>query len=298
MTRPSKQPMQGEPAPGPDASELLDQIQTLERKVAELTAENQDLQIVLATTAEHGDMIESLLSDTNIKLKAEIAERQRAQIKLQTLLELITRQKDDLEIIMNTVLEHGDVVDAQWREKLGLTVEMANIDPLTQCYNRRRFDDYLAEQWRLQAESGSGISLIMCDVDHFKLYNDFYGHLSGDDCLRRVAQALSATLRNPLDVFCRYGGEEFMAILPATDLDGAQISAERMQASLANLEIPHHPSPISEFVTISVGIGVALPTEHDDGPLPLIALADASLYEAKRGGRDRIVAVAPPLASA
>lgn len=298
MNRPSTPSMSDDPAARPDNCELSEEIRQLERKVAELTAENQDLQIVLATTAEHGDMIESLLSDTNIKLKAEIAERQRAQIKLQTLLDLITRQKDDLEIIMNTVLEHGDVVDAQWREKLGLTVEMANIDPLTQCYNRRRFDDYLAEQWRLQAQVRGGLSLVMCDVDHFKLYNDFYGHLSGDDCLRRIAQALSATLRNPLDVFCRYGGEEFIAILPATDLNGAQISAERMQASLANLKIPHHSSPISDYVTITIGIGHACPAEQDEGPMSLISLADASLYKAKRAGRNRIVSTATPQASA
>ncbi len=274
-----------------DPALLLDSIPTSEqmrRLVDELTQQNQDLQLVLATTAEHGDMIESLLSETNIRLKAEIAERQRAQIKLQALLDLITRQKDDLEIIMNTILEHGDVVDAQWREKLGTTTEMANIDPLTQCYNRRRFDDYLAEQWRLHKQESMPLSLIICDVDHFKLYNDFYGHLSGDDCLRRVAQVLSASLRNPHDLFCRYGGEEFAAILPFTDLKGAQISAERMRASLANLQIPHHHSPTSDYVTISAGIGLVLPAQQGPDPTVLISLADASLYKAKREGRDGI----------
>jgi diguanylate cyclase (GGDEF)-like protein len=283
-----------------DPAPLLDSIPTSEqmrRLVDELTQQNQDLQLVLATTVEHGDMIESLLSETNIRLKAEAAERQRAQVKLQALLDLIIRQKDDLEIIMSTILEHGDVVDAQWREKLGLTTEMANIDPLTQCYNRRRLDNYLAEQWLLHAKGREPLCLIMCDVDYFKLYNDFYGHLSGDDCLRRLAQAMSASLRNPRDVFCRYGGEEFAAILPSTDLKGAQISAERMQKSLANLQMPHHPSPISDFVTVSIGIGIVFPIEQQADPTSLISIADACLFKAKHEGRDRIVSDATSLAS-
>jgi diguanylate cyclase (GGDEF)-like protein len=285
MTQPTNQPSRHDSAALLGSSTASEQMKQL---VDELTQQNKDLQIVLATTAEHGDMIESLLCETNIKLKAEIAERQRAQNKLQTLLDLITRQKDDLEIIMSTILEHGDVVDAQWREKLGLTTEMANIDPLTQCYNRRRFDDYLVEQWRLHSKEEIPLSMILCDIDHFKLYNDFYGHLSGDDCLRRVAQALSATLRNPGDVFCRYGGEEFVAILPSTDREGAKISAERMRGSLANLQIPHHPSPISDYVTISGGIGIAFPSQEDADPKSLISRADSCLFKAKREGRDRI----------
>jgi diguanylate cyclase (GGDEF)-like protein len=264
-------------------------VEELEAQVQALTRENQDLSIVLATTTEHGDMIESLLSDTNLKLKAEIAERQRAQVKLQCLLDLISRQKSDLEIIMNTVMEHGDVLDAQWREKLGLTVELANLDPLTQCYNRRRFDAYLAEQWSMQAQEEGSIALILCDIDHFKQYNDFYGHLTGDDCLRRVAQALSASLRNPLDLFCRYGGEEFVAILPCTDLMGAELCAGRMQASVASLDIRHHPSPISDCVTMSFGVAVCKPV-HDSDPCQLIAEADACLYRAKAEGRNTIIA--------
>lgn len=277
-----------------DSLPVSDQMRLL---VDELTQENQDLQLVLATTVAHGDMIESLLSETNIRLKAEAAERQRAQVKLQALLDLITRQKDDLEIIMSTILEHGDVVDAQWREKLGFTTELANIDPLTQCYNRRRFNDYLAEQWLMHAKGGQPLCLIMVDVDYFKLYNDFYGHLSGDECLRRLAQAMSASLRNPRDLFCRYGGEEFAAILPSTDLRGAQFSAERMRESLANLEMLHHPSPISDLVTVSIGIGSVFPIEQQADPTSLISIADACLFKAKHEGRDRIVSDATSPAS-
>ena len=265
-------------------------------RVQALTRENRDLSLVLETTTEHGDMIESLLSETNLKLKAEIAERQRAQVKLQSLLDLISRQKADLEIIMNTVMEHGDVLDAQWREKLGLTVELANLDPLTQCSNRRRFDDYLADQWKQHAQERRSMALILCDIDYFKQYNDFYGHLTGDDCLRRVAQALSASLRNPLDLLCRYGGEEFVAILPCTDVTGAQLSARRMQASVASLDILHHSSPIADCVTMSFGVAVTTP-KLDGEPCQLIAEADASLYRAKAEGRNTIVASTDPMQS-
>ena len=283
-------------SPCPDADLIQGRLEALEARVQALTRENQDLNLVLATTTEHGDMIESLLSETNVKLKAEIAERQRAQVKLQSLLDLISRQKADLEIIMNTVMEHGDVLDAQWREKLGFTVELANLDPLTQCSNRRRFDDYLADQWTLHVQEKRSIALVLCDIDYFKQYNDFYGHLTGDDCLRRVAQALSASLRNPLDLLCRYGGEEFVAILPCTDTVGAQLSARRMQASVASLDILHHSSPIADCVTMSFGIAVTTPGA-DGAPSQLIAEADACLYRAKAEGRNTIVASADPLSS-
>lgn len=280
----------------PESAQLQSRLEALEARVQALTRENRDLSLVLETTTEHGDMIESLLSETNLKLKAEIAERQRAQVKLQTLLDLISRQKADLEIIMNTVMEHGDVLDAQWREKLGLTVELANLDPLTQCSNRRRFDDYLADQWKQHAQERRSMALILCDIDYFKQYNDFYGHLTGDDCLRRVAQALSASLRNPLDLLCRYGGEEFVAILPCTDLTGAQLSARRMQVSVVSLDILHHSSPIADCVTMSFGVAVTTPKLNGE-PSQLIAEADASLYRAKAEGRNTIVASTDPMPS-
>ncbi|AGF53325.1 PleD gene product [Synechocystis sp. PCC 6803] len=259
----------------------------LQQEINRLQRENDDLHIALTTIAEHGDMIESLLNETNVKLRSEILERQRAEAKLQNILSLISREKEDLEIIVETIMQHGDVVDAQWRQKLGETAELLNLDSLTQVSNRRHFDLHLAQQWERAMDSQEAIALILCDIDHFKQFNDFYGHLSGDDCLRRIAKTLSATLRNPFDLFARYGGEEFGVILPQVTSEAAQQIAKRMQASLTMLEIPHHHSPTSEFVTMSFGIGRLYP-QPGQLPLDLIAQADENLYKAKRQGRNCI----------
>ena len=284
--------MQPQPSSPTDLATALQHIERLERRVRELERTEADLNLMLSTTVEHGDTIEALLSESNARLTAEIADRERAQAQLQQLLDLISCQKEDLEIIMNTVMEHGDVVDAQWREKFGVTLELANLDALTQCSNRRRFDAYLAEQWLLHAADRRPLAMILVDIDHFKLFNDHYGHLGGDECLRRVGQTLSASLRHAPDLLCRYGGEEFAAILPGTDLDGARISAVRMQESLASLGIPHQPSPISDYVTMSLGIAVIEPARSSPASdaSRLVALADEALYEAKRLGRNRVAA--------
>ena len=273
-------------SPIPPALNL--ELENLKAENQSLRQENEDLHIALTTIAEHGDMIESLLNETNVKLKAEIAERQRAEIKLQNILNLISRQKEDLEIIVETIMQHGDVVDAQWRQKFCETNDLINLDPLTQVANRRHFDQHLEEQWQSLAQQGQPLALVFADIDFFKEYNDFYGHLSGDDCLRRIAKGLSASLRGPLDLFARYGGEEFVAILPHTDLEGAQHTARRMQATLELLAIPHHLSPISDWVTLSMGIGVLVPQTAQD-PLTLVALADGCLLRAKKEGKNRIV---------
>jgi diguanylate cyclase (GGDEF)-like protein len=277
-----------------DLLTALSKIEKLERENQTLLQDNQDLHIALSTITEHGDMIEALLNNTNVKLKAEIAERERAQAKLQSLLTLISRQKEDLEIMVETIMQHGDVVDAQWRQKLYETVELANLDALTQIANRRRFEDHLQAQWQTLVTEQQPLALLLCDIDHFKQFNDFYGHLSGDDCLRRVAQALSASLRNPYDLFARYGGEEFAALLPYTDPAGAIHTAKRMQATLGLLDIPHHASPIAGHVTMSFGIAITIP-QATDVPLNLVAASDRCLYQAKQQGKNCIVCTQYPV---
>jgi diguanylate cyclase (GGDEF)-like protein len=266
-------------------SPMVDQLQQENEK---LQQENRDLHIALTTIAEHGDMIEALLNETNVKLKSEIFERQRAEVKLQNLLNLISQEKEDLEIIVETIMQHGDVVDAQWRQKLGETAQLLNLDALTQVSNRRHFDQHLEQQWQRALTDQTAIALIFGDIDHFKDFNDFYGHLSGDDCLRRVAKALSATLRNPFDLFARYGGEEFAVILSDVDNQAAYQIAQRMQAALALIEIPHHKSSVCHHVTMSFGIGLMVPKAHQS-PLALLAQADKNLYRAKQQGKNCII---------
>ncbi len=158
-------------------------------------------------------------------------------------------------------------------------------DPLTGITNRRGFDETLAEFWRQAAATGRPIGLIMADLDHFKRYNDHYGHQQGDDCLRRVA-ARMATLIRIEDVLTRYGGEEFAVILPDADLQTVQTVAERMRGGVAALRLRHGGLQPPGIVTLSLGLASLHPSPTDD-PDQLIAEADMNLYAAKRAGRNR-----------
>jgi diguanylate cyclase (GGDEF)-like protein len=164
----------------------------------------------------------------------------------------------------------------------------ANTDGLTQVSNRRCFDDRLQKEWRRIMREQTWLSVILIDIDYFKFYNDFYGHLSGDNCLIQVAQTAAKQIKRPDDLFARYGGEEFIVLLPNTKIDGAIAVAESIQEAIRNLNIPHEDSKISEIVTISMGIASLIPTS-DKSPEHLIALSDKALYEAKHQGRDRYV---------
>ncbi|HRE15777.1 MAG TPA: diguanylate cyclase [Rhodocyclaceae bacterium] len=159
-------------------------------------------------------------------------------------------------------------------------------DGLTGIANRRVFDTVLEREWRRARRTGQCLSLILCDIDFFKPYNDTLGHLAGDDCLRRVAAALSTSLERGGDAPARYGGEEFAVILPETPLHGALIVAEKARQAVCDLHIPHPTSP-HRHVTMSMGIAEWLPGEGDT-PGQLIAAADQALYQAKEGGRNRV----------
>jgi diguanylate cyclase (GGDEF)-like protein len=167
------------------------------------------------------------------------------------------------------------------------------LDAVTGIANRRNFDEGLELEWRRVRREGAPLSLIMIDIDHFKLFNDTYGHPKGDECLKMVAQALRRTLHRPGDLCARYGGEEFAVILPGTDAPGAAGVAESLRASVQELLVPHAASN-HVVVTVSVGVGTAQPGDDSTGE-SLVAVSDQALYEAKRTGRNR-VCVAPPSA--
>ena len=161
-------------------------------------------------------------------------------------------------------------------------------DSLTSIANRRQFDQSLESEWQRSARSGRPISLVMGDVDCFKNYNDHFGHAQGDACLRLVAQAFKGSLRRPGDLAARFGGEEFICILPDTDEAGARIVAEEIQAGLAAMSLEHPNALTSSRVTVSLGVATAQPTAQAS-PASLVAQADQYLYAAKRMGRNRIV---------
>ncbi|GAB4536379.1 MAG: hypothetical protein Tsb0014_24100 [Pleurocapsa sp.] len=166
--------------------------------------------------------------------------------------------------------------------------QLALLDPLTQVFNRRYFDQQLDLEWRrLRRNTSSPLSLVMCDVDCFKLYNDTYGHQQGDECLQQVAQTISQIIKRPADILARYGGEEFIIALPDTPQAGAIKIAESMRSAVKNLNIPHVNSTVDSVVTISLGVASAIP-DRNNHPAMLIESADQGLYLAKSRGRDRL----------
>ncbi|MEZ5446738.1 MAG: diguanylate cyclase [Gammaproteobacteria bacterium] len=166
-------------------------------------------------------------------------------------------------------------------------LEMVNVDGLTGLLNRRFLDEMLAREWSRSARNHTPISLLMVDIDHFKQYNDTYGHLQGDDCLRNVARACRETLNRGADAMARYGGEEFVAVLPETPLSGAQTVAERMRTQVCSLALANAQSAVSGKVTVSIGCAAQV-AEHGSTPEVLLQAADRMLYRAKDTGRNRV----------
>jgi len=185
-----------------------------------------------------------------------------------------------------------------WQDDIKLKAEnqalhrFANYDGLTQIPNRRRFDEYFQQEWVRMSRQKSSLSLILCDVDFFKKYNDTYGHQAGDSCLQKVAQAMSQAIKRPSDLVARYGGEEFVVILPNTSVEGAIVVAEEIRSQLKILAILHSASDVSKYVTISLGIATIIPVVDIQAKF-LIKTADEALYRAKKEGRNRYCVITP-----
>lgn len=162
-----------------------------------------------------------------------------------------------------------------------------DVDQLTQIANRRRFDETMTVEINKAKRTGTILSVLLLDIDHFKFYNDTYGHLEGDSCLKKVAAALSTSLKRPKDLAARWGGEEFACLLPNTNAKGAQNVAEVLREAIQNLSIPHKSSPVNEVVTVSVGVVASNPMD-DNSFDNLLKRADEALYQAKESGRNRI----------
>jgi diguanylate cyclase (GGDEF)-like protein len=249
-------------------------------EIARLQGEVRDLQGALLTSKEHAGLLEKDLRRLSVSFTAEVREREAAEEKLQKLVKAITQEKCDLEILVQILSDQGDI-SAEEGEK-------ARIDGLVQLANRRRFDEYLSKEWRRHALTQQPLSLLFCDIDHFKLYNDHYGHQAGDQCLKLVAGAINKCFRGG-DLVARYGGEEFAMVLPHTSLAVAALVAERVRSTVEATALPHAASPVCVRVTVSIGVACTTPQLQDatDGST-LIEAADRNLYLAKQLGRNRV----------
>ncbi|MCU7835263.1 MAG: diguanylate cyclase [gamma proteobacterium symbiont of Taylorina sp.] len=173
------------------------------------------------------------------------------------------------------------------KKQSDLLKNLSNLDGLTSISNRYCFDNYLNNEWQRAMRSDEPLSLILMDIDFFKQYNDHYGHLAGDDCLKQVAQSLDCSIKRSTDFVARYGGEEFVAVLPKTSSDDAIILAEIFRKNIEKLVIKHEFSSTEQHVTISLGVATMIP-ERNTLPQLLIEAADRNLYKAKESGRNQV----------
>lgn len=186
--------------------------------------------------------------------------------------------------------EEMDQRKARERELEALTrkfEQLSNQDGLTGVPNRRCFEEVFRKEWLRSRRDGTPLSALMIDIDCFKDYNDTYGHLQGDLCLRQVAEAITAALKRPGDFVARYGGEEFVALLPGTDLAGALSIAGLIRSNVRAAAIEHASSHVADIVTVSIGISGIIPNMDIEAEA-LLAASDAALYQAKSGGRNRV----------
>ena len=174
------------------------------------------------------------------------------------------------------------------KKKNDMLEALVFLDGLTSVHNRRKFDETLVREWKLATRNMTPLSLILMDIDHFKQYNDNYGHANGDKCLTKVADGLKNAINRPSDFLGRYGGEEFVVILPDTELKGALHVAENLRQAVVDLNIPHQYSPIAPFLSLSVGVASFQPMGTPKMATDLIETADNMLYKSKENGRNQV----------
>jgi diguanylate cyclase (GGDEF)-like protein/PAS domain S-box-containing protein len=203
--------------------------------------------------------------------------------------------RDELGTLTNFVAISSDITTHKLEnEKLEevnvMLQQLSSIDGLTSIANRRYFDESLEREWRRAIRKKTELSLVMIDIDHFKSFNDTYGHLSGDECIKSVAQVLNSSVNRPGDLAARFGGEEFVVMLPDTEPDGALKVARLIRDTIEALQITHGGSPDNKYVTVSLGVATISPELKNDSK-ELVFAADQALYEAKENGRNRVSAV-------
>jgi len=213
------------------------------------------------------------LERTNTAYQSEIESRKSAEQE-------VLKHKDHLEELVEERTAELQVANERLKE-------LSRVDGLTGIANRRRLDEELDREWKRMLREKRPLSVVLSDIDHFKLYNDTYGHQGGDECLIRVATAIKDSVNRPGDLTARYGGEEFCLVLPETSGQGAMQIAELVRKNVAEMSLEHKSSPVAEMVTLSLGVATIIPSSGSQ-PSVLLKAADRALYQAKGNGRNRV----------
>ncbi|WP_216831857.1 diguanylate cyclase [Alkalihalobacterium elongatum] len=261
--------------PGMDGIEVCDQIKEIEAV--------KDIPIIMVTGLNNVKVLEQAF----IAGAIDYVTKPFHSVELKARIASVLRLKDEMD---QRKLREEELVIANGKlHQLNEALErLSSLDGLTGIPNRRKFNSYVELEWKRAKRQKSNLSLILLDIDKFKLYNDTYGHLEGDECLKKVAKILQASVKRSTDLVARYGGEEFAVVLPDTDLDGAVHLAEIMRRNIENSKIPHETSTVSDVVTISLGVASFHGCESIKTIDTLIDMADKALYEAKDAGRNQV----------
>jgi len=249
----------------------------------------RDVPVIVLSSKEDpnvkSDAFDQGATDYLVKLpeKVELLARIRAHAKSY----IAQKERDEAFRNLHSMQQQLEQMNNELARSNRELQRLSSMDGLTSLANRRQFDEKMNTEWQRAIRSGLPLSLIFADIDFFKRYNDHYGHQAGDDCLQRVAAALQETIHRPADLVSRYGGEEFVMILPETTDEGALAVAEKVLAAVAALNIPHANSEAADHVSLSIGVATLCPKEGAQ-PQELIETADKMLYRAKERGRNCI----------
>jgi diguanylate cyclase (GGDEF)-like protein len=225
-------------------------------------------------------------------VNSNLSERDALEKKLNSLVNSLSQQKQDLEILVDTVASHGDEINQEMHDQIDTIEKIARTDPLTGLLNRRAFDDAFDREWHHSKREQTPLSVLMIDIDHFKLFNDSFGHYEGDKCLKQVAETIADNQRRSTDVVARFGGEEFIMLLTNCDLKYALKMAEKIRQQVEAMQL-HNPESSLKVVTLSIGVASTInkiqnKTQND--AQMLLKMADDYLYVAKDNGRNQIYA--------